>query len=130
MDNYQNGSQQQQYQQPQYQQQQQYQQPYQQQYQQPMYQNGQAYQTPPVQSYGQYEEPVTVGEWIITFIVLAIPLVGVIMLFVWAFGSGAKKSKKNLCLASLIMGLIGGAIGIILSIVFGGLAAVIGSGYF
>ena len=45
---------------------------------------------------------ISVGEWIITFIILAIPLVNIIMLFVWAFGGGVNLSKKNYARASLI----------------------------
>ena len=46
---------------------------------------------------------VSIGEWIITFILLAIPLVNIIMLFVWAFGGGVNLSKKNYAKASLII---------------------------
>ena len=45
---------------------------------------------------------MSVGDWIITMIVTAIPLVGFIMLFVWAFGSGTNLSKKNWAKAALI----------------------------
>ena len=38
-------------------------------------------------------------------IVLMIPVVNFIMLLVWAFGSG-NKSRKNYCLASLIIAVI------------------------
>ena len=38
---------------------------------------------------------VTVGEWIVTFIILAIPLVNLIMLFVWAFGGDVNINKQN-----------------------------------
>jgi hypothetical protein len=57
---------------------------------------------------------MTIGEWIITFIITYIPLVGLIMLFVWAFGGGAHPSKKSWAQAMLIMMLIG----IVLAIVF------------
>ena len=30
---------------------------------------------------------ITVGNWIVVFILMAIPIVNLIMLFVWAFGS-------------------------------------------
>ncbi len=45
---------------------------------------------------------MSVGDWIITMIVTAIPLVGFIMLFVWAFSSGTDLSKKNWAKAALI----------------------------
>lgn len=52
------------------------------------------------------QEPVSIGEWILTWIILAIPLVGLIMLFVWGFSSSTKPSKKNFCIASLIIAAI------------------------
>ena len=60
------------------------------------------YQNPYPQQY-QNTEPVTIGEWIITMIVTAIPIVGIIMLFVWAFGRNTKVSRANYCKAALIM---------------------------
>ncbi len=62
-------------------------------------------------------QPMTIGEWIITFIITYIPLVGLIMLFVWAFGDGSHPSKKTWAQASLIMMVIG----IILMILFFGI---------
>ena len=44
--------------------------------------------------------------WLGGFIVLAIPLVNVIMLFVWGFSSGTNPSKQNFCRATLIVYLI------------------------
>jgi len=41
-------------------------------------------------------EPImSVKDWVITLIVLMIPLVNVIMLFVWAFGDGTVKTKGS-----------------------------------
>jgi Na+/phosphate symporter len=51
-------------------------------------------------------KPMTIGDWLITFIIQAIPLVGFIMLFVWAFGDGTHPSKKTWAQASLIFALI------------------------
>ena len=48
----------------------------------------------PVNETQQYN-PISVGEWIITTIILAIPIVGFIMLFVWGFGSNTQPSKAN-----------------------------------
>ncbi len=69
-------------------------------------------------------EPVSVGEWLITFLIMVIPIVGIIMLFVWAFGSGAKASKKNFAQAQLIVFLIIFALGILFSL----LGALVGGG--
>jgi fatty acid desaturase len=49
---------------------------------------------------------VSIGDWIITYILMAIPLVNIIMLFVWAFGSNTPESKANWAKASLIIYLI------------------------
>ena len=70
-----------------------------------------------LQTQGSSYQPMTIGEWIITFIITYIPLVGLIMLFVWAFGGGAHPSKKTWAQASLIMMVIG----IILAIIFFGI---------
>lgn len=51
------------------------------------------------------DQPLSVGGWIATMIVLMIPVVNFIMLLVWAFGSG-NKSRKNYCLASLIIAVV------------------------
>jgi glycopeptide antibiotics resistance protein len=61
---------------------------------------------------------ISLGEWIITFIVLAIPLVNIIMLFVWGFSSGTNPSKANFCKATLIIYLVC----IVLFFLFGGMA--------
>lgn len=61
---------------------------------------------------------ISLGEWIITLIVLAIPLVGLIMMLVWAFSSGTNPNKQNFCRASLLFAVIA----IVLFMLFGGLA--------
>lgn len=45
---------------------------------------------------------VSIGEWLVTMLIAAIPLVNVVMLFVWAFGSNTKVSKANWAKATLI----------------------------
>ncbi len=61
---------------------------------------------------------MSLGDWIITMIVLAIPIVGFIMLFVWGFSSSANPNKSNFCKAALIFYLIA----IVLFFLFGGMA--------
>lgn len=63
-----------------------------------------------------YEEPVTVGEWIITLLLWMVPCVNIILMFVWAFSKTEKKSKSNFCKAQLIM--MGIVLGIYLLIAF------------
>lgn len=48
-----------------------------------------------------YEDIMSVGDWMLTLIVLAIPIVNIIMYFVWAFGSNTNKNKQNFCKATL-----------------------------
>lgn len=48
------------------------------------------------------KQPVSVGEWILTLLIASIPLINLIMLFVWAFGSNTKLSKANWAKATLI----------------------------
>ncbi len=50
---------------------------------------------------------ISLGEWIITLLITAIPLVGFIMLFVWGFSSGTNPTKANFAKASLIFVAIG-----------------------
>lgn len=63
------------------------------------------------------EEPVTIKEWIITWLLLCIPIANIILPFVWAFDSSTKKSKSNFFKAYLIWMLIGVVLGIIISII-------------
>lgn len=62
----------------------------------------------------QQRSGLSVGGWIGTLIVLAIPVVNIIMLFVWGLGAG-DIGRKRFCIASLILT----AIAIVLTIVFG-----------
>lgn len=62
----------------------------------------------------QLEKPMSLGDWIITMIVLAIPCVGLVMTFVWGFGQG-NTSRKNYCRAVLIFAVIGIVLGAIFS---------------
>jgi len=64
-------------------------------------------------------DTVSVGEWIVTTLILCIPLVGIIMMFVWAFGGGAKPSKRNYFRAELIFLLICVVLSIIIVVVIG-----------
>lgn len=54
----------------------------------------------------QLETPMTVGDWVVTLILSSIPIVGFVLLLVWAFGSSAPKNKSNWAKATLIMILI------------------------
>lgn len=128
--------QQQSYQQP-YQQEPFQQQPYQQQtYQQP-YQNfqqqtyQQSYQQNVYQPENDLEEPVSFGDWMVTTLIMCIPCVGLIMMFVWAFGSSTKKSKSNYFKAMLVWALISIVLSIVMLVIFGAsFAALANSGMY
>lgn len=60
------------------------------------------------------QKPLSVGDWIVTLLLTAIPLVGFIMLIIWAFSSDTHPSKQNWAKAYLIFM----AIGLLLAIVF------------
>ena len=62
---------------------------------------------------------LTVKDWMITILITAIPLAGIIMLFVWAFGSNENPSKSNWAKATLIWA----AIGMVLAFFFWGIMA-------
>ena len=60
------------------------------------------------------DKDMTVGDWLITMLILIIPIVNIVMLFIWGFGS--PDSRRNYARASLIwMG-----IGIVLMFIFYG----------
>ena len=65
---------------------------------------------------------MSLGDWIITFIVLMIPLVNIIMVFVWGFSKTTNPNKANFCKAYLI--LI--AISVVLFFLLGGMAFMAG----
>ena len=66
---------------------------------------------------GSDESPLSVGDWFITILVLAIPIVGLIMYLVWAFGSSGNVNRKNYCMAMLIWCVIGLAFALVFGVV-------------
>ena len=48
-------------------------------------------------------KPVSVGNWIITFIVMGIPVINVIMLIIWALGGTPHQSKKTWAQAAFVL---------------------------
>ena len=49
---------------------------------------------------------MTLGNWLLTLVLLSIPVVNIVMLLVWAFSGETHPSKKTFCQASLILFLI------------------------
>ncbi|HEY5556963.1 zinc ribbon domain-containing protein [Acetobacterium sp.] len=66
---------------------------------------------------------ISMGQYIIMFLITAIPIAGIVMLFVWGFSSETGPNKKNFSRAYLIMMAIAFGAGIILSIVMGAIMA-------
>jgi len=52
------------------------------------------------------EKQMSVGDWILTYLVMCIPLVGQIMLLVWAFSGSTQPSKKTWAQATLIITVV------------------------
>ncbi len=46
---------------------------------------------------------VSFKEWLITIFVAAIPVIGIIMLFIWGFSSNTNRNKANFAKATLIL---------------------------
>ena len=65
------------------------------------------------------KEILSVSDWLITLLISAIPLVGFIMLFVWAFSSNVPASKSNWPKATLVLMVIGIVLAIIILVIFG-----------
>ena len=63
--------------------------------------------------------PVKTKEWVVTILLTAIPIVGLVMLFVWAFGSNTNESKANWAKATLIWFAIIIGIYILIALIFG-----------
>ena len=51
-------------------------------------------------------EHMTLGDWLITFLILCIPCVNLVMIFIWAFGSDVNPSKKTFFQAYLIIAAV------------------------
>ena len=66
--------------------------------------------------------PLSIGDWVITLIVLSIPFVNLIFLLYWGFSSSSNLNRKNFCRAYIILVVI--FIG--LAIIFGVIAIALG----
>lgn len=65
---------------------------------------------------------LSVKDWAITIFISSLPLVGFIMLLIWAFDSNTNMNKQNYAKASLLIMLIAITIALIFLFVFGGIA--------
>jgi len=67
----------------------------------------------------QDQSTMSVKDWLITLIIMIIPLVNIIMLFVWGFGGGTNLNKANWAKAQLLLFVILLGLGILFTIAFG-----------
>lgn len=104
---------------------QQYQQQYQ--YQQPYQQYQQNYQ--PGYDPGMDQKPLSMGEWILTILVMMIPCVGLILYLIWAFGKTGNVNRRNYCRAYLIIYVVILAISIAFMAIFGAAVFSVGTTY-
>jgi len=65
---------------------------------------------PPPPHYGGHGGDTSVmstKDWVITYLIMMIPCVGIVMAFVWAFSGSGNLNRRNYCRAFLIiMGVI------------------------
>ena len=66
---------------------------------------------------------VSIKEWLLTNLILMIPLVNIVMMLVWAFGSNTNPNKANYFKATLILFAIVMVIYLVLAVVFFGSVA-------
>ncbi|MDH4258542.1 MAG: hypothetical protein OEY25_15730 [Candidatus Aminicenantes bacterium] len=64
---------------------------------------------------------ISFGEWFLTLFLVAIPLVGIVLLFVWAFSSTTNPSKANWAKASLAWAAIAIVIYLLIFVVIMGI---------
>ena len=73
---------------------------------------------------GHQQAPiVSVKEWLITNLIMMIPLVNIVMMLVWAFSSNTNPNKANYFKATLILFAIVMVIYLVLAVVFFGSVA-------
>ncbi len=65
---------------------------------------------------------LSVKDWALTIFISGLPLIGLIMLFVWAFSDDTNINKKNWAKGTLFIYLLAIVLFIVFMIFFGGLA--------
>ena len=53
------------------------------------------------------DKVISTSDWVLTKLILLVPIVNIIMLFVWAFNSKTNLNKSNWAKASIIVWTIG-----------------------
>tara|TARA_R110002124_G_scaffold112530_2_gene266667 strand:- start:4504 stop:4755 length:252 start_codon:yes stop_codon:yes gene_type:complete len=65
-------------------------------------------------------------EWALTLFLASIPIIGFILVLIWAFDSGTQINKKNWAKGSLLLMIIYFIIAMLFLFMFGGLAILAG----
>jgi hypothetical protein len=65
----------------------------------------------------QENKPVSIGEWIITFLILSIPVVNVIMIIVWALSESTHPSKRTYAQAIIVIVLAASALALVFGLI-------------
>ncbi|WP_373740133.1 hypothetical protein [Neisseria sp.] len=69
-----------------------------------------------VQQQPQHAEVVSLKEWLISSLIMIVPIVNLIMILVWAFSSNTNPNKANFFKAQLILMVIGIVLSVIVMI--------------
>lgn len=74
------------------------------------YAQGQGYEPPQPTSYIVPDHtaaaPLRVGQYIVMFLLMCVPILNVILLFKWSFGRSVNPGRKNFARASLILWIV------------------------
>jgi len=77
------------------------------------------------------QKPMSVKDWLVTLLIMAIPMIGIVMLFVYAFGNNENVNRQNWAKAQLIMLAIVLVLVLLVLVIFGSIfaASMTGSNY-
>lgn len=65
------------------------------------------------------QSQMTVGDWVLTVFISSLPLIGLVFLFIWAFGDNQRIERVNWAKASLIWMFLGIALATVFFMIFG-----------
>jgi len=49
------------------------------------------------------QQSMSVSDWIIVYLIMLVPIVNIVMLFVWAFGDNTNRTQSNWAKGNLIL---------------------------
>jgi hypothetical protein len=64
------------------------------------------------------EAPISTGGWFGILFLLALPVINILLIIIWAVGGTGKINKRNFSRAVLIWMLIGGILSLIIGVIF------------